>query len=280
MAVEAGQAAQKDRAAGQVSLFEFSDSFSTDARKMPDVAKLGSSEILSMEKEMLGFYVSGHPLMRYEGMIAECTNASTTTLDNREDGDPITIAGMISGVRHHITKTDKRMAFVSMEDLEGSVDLVVFAEVLEKCSDAIQEGNIVWVKGDTGNGRADRDTPSIRVDEILTIDEARKKLTSSVHVHIPPKLVESNTLESLKEIFSVNKGDCTLFLHFKTDQYEEVVVQAHSETNVAPTDELISQIEQIVGERSVSLVGSNGNGNGASTQKRRGFQRYSRTASE
>ncbi len=144
----------------------------------------------------------------------------------------------------------------------------------------IQEGNIVWVKGDAGNGREDRDTPSIRVDEILTIDEARKKLTSSFHVHIPPKLVESSTLGSLKEVFSANKGDCTLFLHFKTDQYEEVVVQAHSDTNVAPTDELILQIEQIVGEQSVSLISSKDNGNGTSNQKKRGYQRYSRAASE
>ena len=260
MAMEAGQTIQKDRAAGQASLFDFSDSFSTDARKMPDVPKLSDSEILAMEQEMLGFYVSGHPLVRYEGMIQEYTNASTATLNNHENGQPITIAGMITRVRYHTTKNNKRMAFASMEDLEGTVDLVIFSEALEKYSDAIQEGNIVWVKGGIGNGQVDRDTPSVRVDEILSIDKARERLTTSVHVHLSPNSVESSTLKSLKDIFSANEGDCALFLHFQTDRYKEVVVQANPDTEVAPTDELIAQVERIVGERSVRFSSSNGNG--------------------
>ena len=183
---------------------------------------------------------------------------------------------MITSVRHHTTKNDKRMAFASMEDLEGTVDLVIFSEALEKYSDAIQEGNIVWVKGDTGNGQAERETISIRVDEILPIEEARKKLTNSFHVHLPKKMIESSTLQSLKDIFSVNKGDCTLFLHFQTDRYKEVIIQANPDTNVAPTDELILQIEQIVGENSVRLAGSNGDGNGNGSQARQSYQYYKR----
>jgi DNA polymerase-3 subunit alpha len=155
------------------------------------------------------------------------------------------------------------MAFASMEDLESVVDLVVFSEALEKYGDVLQEGNIVWVKGGIGNGQMDRDTPSILVDEILSIDEARDRFTSSIHVHLQPDLVESSTLESLKEIFLANKGDCTLFLHLKTDQYREVVVQANPSTKVAPTDELVSQIENIVGEHSVRLGSSVNHSNGA-----------------
>ena len=256
MAMEAGQTLQKDRAAGQASLFDFSDSFAADARKMPDVPKLSDSEVLAMEKDVLGFYISGHPLVRYEDMIKEYTNNSTGTLADHENGQPITIAGMITGVRHHITRNDKQMAFVTMEDLEGAVDLVIFAEALEKYAEAIQEDNIVWVKGDTGNGQADRDTPSVRVDEILSIDEARDRFTSSLHIHIPPDLVEPSTLKSLKDILSDNKGDCDLFLHFRTDRYKEVVIQANPNTKVAPTDELILQIERIAGEHSVQLGSS------------------------
>ena len=256
MAMEAGQTAQKDKAAGQASLFDFSDSFAADAQKMPDVARLRDSEILAMENEVLGFYVSGHPLVRYEGMIKEYTNNSTGTLADHENGQPITIVGMITGIRYHVTRNDKQMAFVTMEDLEGAVDLVIFAEALEKYAEAIKEDNIVWVKGDTGNGQADRDTPSVRVDEILSIDEARAKFTTSLHINIPPDLVEPSTLKSLKDILSDNKGDCDLFLHFTTDRYKEVVIQANPDTKVASTDELISRIEQIVGERSVRLGSS------------------------
>ena len=90
------------------------------------------------------------------------------------------------------------------------------------------------MKGGIGNGQMDRDTPSILVNEILSIDEARDRFTSSIHVHLQPHLVESSTLESLREIFSANKGDCNLFLHLKTDQYSEVVVQANPDTKVLP----------------------------------------------
>lgn len=255
MAMEAGQSAQKDRAVGQVSLFDFSDSFSVEARKMPDVAKLSDSEILTMEKEMLGFYISGHPLMRYEDMIDEYANASTTTLNDREIGESVTVAGMILSVRHHTTKNDKQMAFVTMEDLEGTVDLVIFAEALEKSNGAIQEGSIVLVKGNTssGNGQINADTTSVLVDEILSIDEARQKLTSALHVHLSGS-VESPTLKSLRDVFLGNKGECTLYLHFKTPQYNEVVIQANPEIKVAPTEELIVQIERITGEKSVRLA--------------------------
>ena len=255
-AIDSGQAIQKDRAIGQASLFDFSESFSADVRKLPDVPKASDSEVLAMEKEMLGFYVSGHPLIRYEGMVKEYTNASTVTLADLESGSEVTIAGMITGVRHHTDRKDRPMAFATLEDLDGTVDLVIFDKTLANCSPAIQEGNIVWVKGAVSPPQGDRRDYGIRVDEILSLDEARQKLTTSLHVHLPSTVLESSVLKSLKDTCSANKGSCTLFLHIKTAQYNEVVVQANPDMKVAPTDALISQMEQILGERSVWLGSS------------------------
>jgi len=252
MAIETGQAAQRDRAAGQASLFDFSESFSGDVRKLPDVPRMSDSQILAMEKEMLGFYISGHPLARYEGVIKGCTNASTATLADLDSGSRVTVAGMIVSVRHHTARNDKQMAFATLEDLEGTVDLVIFSETLARCFSAIQEGNVVWVKGAIGNSyTADRENPSIRVEDILSLDDARQRFTKSIHIRLPSTMIEPSILKSLKDICSVNKGDCDLFLHLKTSRYGEVVVQANPDTKVAPTDALISQIEKIVGEHSI-----------------------------
>jgi DNA polymerase-3 subunit alpha len=255
-AIEAGQSAQRDKAVGQASLFDFSDSFSADIQKLPNVPRTSDSEVLAMEKEMLGFYISGHPLLRCEQLIKEYTNASSSTFEDIEDGEPITICGMVASIRNHTTKNDKRMAFVTLEDLEGTVDLVVFSEALESCSDAIQEGNIVWVKGHTGNGKRARENISILVDEILSLDDARQKFSTSVHVRLPLTMLESSALESLKGVFADNKGGCNLFLHFQTSQYDEVVIQANPDTKVSPTEVLISQVEKMVGEQCVWLGNS------------------------
>jgi len=250
MAIEAGQIVQRDRAVGQVSLFDFSESFSDDVRKLPDVPKMVDSQLLAMEKEMLGFYISGHPLARYEGMIKGCTNASTATLAGLDSGSEVTIAGMIVSVRYHTDRNDKQMAFATLEDLEGRADLVIFSGTLANCSSALQEGGIVWVKGTIGNSQGDWENPSIRAEDILSLDDARQRFTKSLHIRLP-SVIESSTLKSLKDICSINKGDCTLFLHLKTSRYNEVVVEANPGTKVAPTDALISQIEQIVGEHSI-----------------------------
>jgi DNA polymerase-3 subunit alpha len=255
-AMESGQATQKDREAGQVLLFDFSESFSSEVKKLPDVPKMSSSDLLAAEKEILGFYISGHPLERYEDVIKSYTNAATSTLDKQKSDHPITLAGMINSIRYHTTKNDKRMAFVTLEDSDGVVDLVIFSEALEKCMDVIQEGNIVWVKGAISNGQPDRETHSIRVDELLSLEDAKQKFTTSLHVHIPSGKVESSLLELLKGICSENQGNCSLFLHLETSRYKEVIIEANPETKVAPTEALISRIEQLVGERCVQL-GSN-----------------------
>jgi len=253
VAIESGQSIQKDKAVGQASLFDFSESFSADVKKLPDVPKMSENEILEAEREMLGFYISGHPMASCENMIKRYTNASSSKLDTLDNGSEVTVAGMVVDVRHRTTKNDKQMAFATLEDLEGNLELVIFSEALEKCFSVLQEGNIVWVKGAISNNNGDRDNPSIRADEVLSLDEARQKLTNSLHVHLSSTSLEPSVLESLKEACSSNKGSCSLFLHLKTPQYNEVIIRANPDTNVAPTEVLISQIEKIVGEHSVSL---------------------------
>ena len=260
MAMESGQSAQKDREAGQVSLFDFTGVTSAKVQKLPDVPKMSDIEILAMEKEMLGFYISGHPLARYGDMIKEFTNASTSSLHealNEEDNEgKVTLVGMINSVRYHIAKNDKQMAFATLEDLEGTTDLVIFAEALEKYANAISEGNIVWVKGVAGNGNGERENISIRVEDLLTLDEARRKFAKSFHIKLSSELIEQSILKSLKDACLNSKGECAIFLHLETSQSREVVVQANPDVKVLPTDDLILKIERIVGDNCVWLSNS------------------------
>jgi len=193
--------------------------------------------------------VSGHPLTSFEGTIKRFTNYTTNGLATLENGTQITIAGMLASVRRRITKNDKQMAFATLEDLEGSVDLVILSETLKTYSDMLQEGNIVWIKGAISNGQ--RDQTSVRVDEILTMDALRGKYITSVHVTLPQEMISESILKSLKDVCSGNKGECALFLHVKAPRYNDIVVQAHPDTKVAPTDVFIADMERIAGENSI-----------------------------
>lgn len=253
MAMEAGQSSQKDRESGQVSLFDFTGISTSKIQKLPDVPKMTDNQVLAMEKEMIGFYVSGHPLVRYESMIKEFANATTSTLNEIEIGNQVTLMGMINSVKYHTTKNDKQMAFATLEDMEGTTDLVIFTEALEKYGKSMSEGNIVWVKGAISNGQSDRENVSIRVDELLSLDEARSKFAKSLHVNLFSERIEKTILSSLKDICLNNKGECSLFLHLNIPQCNEVVVQANPDVKVSPTDELILKIEQLIGDNCVWL---------------------------
>jgi len=252
-AVEFGQRSQRDRQNGQASLFDILGDFSHSVQKLPDAPGMPDSQILAMEKETLGLYVSGHPLTRHEGIIKGYTTASTVKLADIDDGEQVSVAGMIVSLRRHTTKNDKQMAFATLEDLEGMADLVIFSEALTNFSSALQEGNIVWVRGVVSNGQGNRDISCVRVDEILSLEDVRRKFIASVHVNIPEDKLDPSILRSLKDICLSNKGDCALLLHLKTSRYREVVIQANPETRVAPTESLISQIEQLTGDRTVWL---------------------------
>jgi DNA polymerase-3 subunit alpha len=256
IAMESGQKAQKDKESGQVSLFAAFDSFSVKSHKLPNIPKMKDCELLALEKEMLGFYMSGHPLTSFEDIISKFANATTRSMATLENSTPVTFAGMITSFRKHTTKTQKQMAFATIEDLEGTADLIVFSEALENCGEMLQEGSIIWAKGVISNGQKEREQPCVRADEILSMDALKEKYVTSVHVTLPQDTLDSSVLKTLKDICSTNKGDCTLFLHIKTPRYKDIIIQANPDTKVAPTDALIAEIEHIAGEKSVWLDAS------------------------
>jgi len=246
IAMEHGQKTQKDRLSGQVLLFDTLKGFK-NSQSLRNAQKLSDAQILAMEKEMLGFYMSGHLLARFDGIISKFANTSTLKAGNAENGTQVTIVGIIMSVRRQITKNNKQMAFVTLEDLDGTIDLIIFTEALSACSEKLNEGRIVWVKGVISN----RDNVCIRVDEMLLMDELRKKLITSVHVKLSIDPSKQPVLKSLKDICLSNRGDCPLFLHLRTPSFSDIVVQANPDTSVAPTDSFIAQVEQLAGEQSV-----------------------------
>jgi DNA polymerase-3 subunit alpha len=146
-ALAAGQAIQRDRLTGQVSLFDAGVDQAPLERPLPDVSEAPARERLRWEKELLGLYLSDHPLGELAPAIGAFVNAYSGDLGEELDQQRVVIGGIVTGVRRVITKARATMAVATLEDMQGSVDVIVFPKVLELTEPAWQEEAILLVAG-------------------------------------------------------------------------------------------------------------------------------------
>ena len=175
---------KKNNMAGQISLFDIASEEEKENFdiKMPDVGEYSKEMILAFEKEVLGIYVSGHPLEEYEGIWRKnITNiTSDFYLDEEtgamrvQDGQNITIGGLIAEKKIKYTKNDKVMAFLTLEDLAGSVEVIVFPKVYEKSSASLNEDSKVFIKGRV-SAEEEKDGKVI-CESIQSFDDIHKEL--------------------------------------------------------------------------------------------------------
>ncbi|MDO8580417.1 MAG: DNA polymerase III subunit alpha, partial [Candidatus Omnitrophota bacterium] len=148
-ALELGSKNQKEKASGQVSFFDLlgsEGSFQKETETLPDIREWPQPKILAHEKEILGFYISGHPLAHYMVEIKEFTDYSTANVRTAVDGQEIKMAGIISQVKLTSTrKTNERMAILRVEDMDGDIEVVVFPKSYAELAGQIEEGRVVFV---------------------------------------------------------------------------------------------------------------------------------------
>ncbi|MDP4092567.1 MAG: DNA polymerase III subunit alpha [Bacillota bacterium] len=159
------QAARKRNMEGQLSIFEFSapqKEMNITSEDYPDIKEYPPKMLLSMEKEMLGLYISGHPLSEYEAILngrvsffskdigaseSEEGESIQETEKNFQDGMAVKVGGIIAGVKTKTTKSNSLMAFVQLEDLFGTMEIIVFPAILTKYGSMLQEENMVFING-------------------------------------------------------------------------------------------------------------------------------------
>ncbi|HUG37274.1 MAG TPA: DNA polymerase III subunit alpha, partial [Candidatus Limnocylindrales bacterium] len=175
-AMDAGQRRQREREEGQGSLFETAGGPAAGSgmgtlvlAAPPAVPEWPHDQILSYEKEVLGFYLSGHPLDRFREMARQLGSITAGELAGRPVGAQVKILGQLAGVRERATKSGNRMAFATLEAVDGQVALTIFPEPLKSCGAALRSTGPVLVRGrvdDTDKGRV------VLTEEITAIDPA------------------------------------------------------------------------------------------------------------
>jgi DNA polymerase III subunit alpha len=284
-AMEAGQRSQRDRDEGQGSLFEgplFEGSSgpkqAAAAAPLAAVAQVPEwprEELLAAEKEVLGFYLSGHPLDEYRELAARLRAVPASELATRPAASRVLLLGLVGGLTENATKSGNRMAFATLELVDGSVPLTIFPEPYRACSVALRHRGPVLVRGridDSDKGRV------VLAEEVKPLDEATiagarapengdamvrtgsdagasggrraedGAHTCRIRVHAGPG-GPGDTLASVRGICEAHPGPTPVFVHvLLTDQ--EVVVRAKG-LSVAPEPELVAKIESLLGPGSI-----------------------------
>jgi DNA polymerase-3 subunit alpha len=260
--MKAAQSAQKDREKGQMNLFgAIEEETPMTQVDLVDAPEWSYAEMLKNEKEQLGFYLSGHPLEQYEDIMKYYTTATSQTLTEHSNGTEVYAVGLIASV--HLTRTKKGdpMAILVIEDLEGVTDVVVFPEAYKGSRYVIEEGSVVWVRGNVGEGRQknggngdeiEEDIRQIQAEAILPIDEVVDELTSAVEVEIAETdIANQEKIDALQTICLRGRGDHDLILRLINPRYGEVIAQCSARYNISYAPKIVSEIEALFGSDSV-----------------------------
>ena len=250
-ALEMGTKFQKEKATGQISLFEMKElaGFKRDSAELPQIKEWPQAQILAFEKELLGFYLSGHPLAHYITEMKEFSDYSAKELIKATEGQEVKFFGLVSSVKLATTKkTNERMAILKMEDMEGELEVVVFPSTYQQIAGQIRENAVSVVKGRVSF----RDqTPKIIASDIKQIDDAYKNI-SSINVELSG--INEDGLRKLKEKLALFPGRVPVYLHLDTNAYKSVQILVGQDLYVTPSDVLMTELKELVGDGKFSLT--------------------------
>ncbi len=247
--LSSAMAQKKDILAGQMSLFGKGEAGGNGRRSpLQDREEWSKHELLAFEKETLGFYFSGHPLTRYEDVLTHLKATPIQSLLEIKESRNATIVGVVSGITVKLVrdKSDK-MAFVSLEDLTGEIEVICFPSILRKNQGLIEEGKVLIV-----SGRADPGENGVKfvAEQIWDIDSMAEVIKE---VKIDVSHIGRQELQLLKERLQMHRGQVPLLLVVK-GRRDYAMIYPDQEVFVSPSPNFLEEIEDLVGRENVSLV--------------------------
>jgi DNA polymerase III subunit alpha len=252
-AVDFGQRVQRERSDPQLGLFDVGgkDVSMINAPSMPNITEWDRSQLLAEEKDSLGFYISGHPLEGHEDILEKFTNADTLTIKEIGDKTAVRIGGLVKGVKVIRTKKGDPMAFVSIEDMHGAVETVVFSSVYLESGELLVEDTPVLVQG-----RVQKDENAVKIiaDSIIKMDKAEEIWTANVHVNLEVGLVDKRKLEELHEILKRNSGSCKALLHLREPGRFDTVIALPESLKVKAGVKLTREVQALFGYNPIETM--------------------------
>jgi DNA polymerase-3 subunit alpha len=239
--------AAADRQRGQVSLFGAIDAATPkQVEKTAQLPEWPQHELLAHEKELLGFYVTGHPLTPLAPLLEKYCLHNSTTAKTLPARGMTRIGGMIGTVQQGIgKKNNKPYAIVTLEDLEGTFSMLLFNENYEKFRELLVPQKALLIVGEVNN---DEDKPKLFPSEIMPLEDAPRKFTKQVHLRLYPAHLDAAKLEATCALVEAHRGKCPLFLCFRYPDHAPVFIETHECFAVAPTLAFQQAVDALLGE--------------------------------
>jgi DNA polymerase-3 subunit alpha len=236
-----------DKQKGQSSLF---GALEEKAQSMPEsisnLPEWPQHELLAHEKELLGFYVTGHPLTPYAPILEKYALTNTVKLAGLPSRSLTRIGGLIAAVQNGVSKkSGKPYSIITLEDLEGSVQMLCINENYDKYRDLLKLNKAIFVVGEVNVGD---NRPKIFPQEILPLEDAPKKFTKQVHLRLHTAHLKPEQLDSIRELVAAHSGKCPLLLCFMRPGGEIVFVDTNERFSVTPSLKLQQEADIRFGE--------------------------------
>jgi DNA polymerase III subunit alpha len=240
---------QRDRETGQRSLLGLLDPAQGKRDfQHTEAAEWTPKELLAYERENLGFYVTGHPLDRYEDDLRRYATATTADLESRPARSQVSIGGVVAELRERLLKSGRRMAFFALDDGHGQVEVVCFPVVFERV-EAVLRGDdpilctgTVQMEGDEGAVVA-----RLHLEDAVALATARQQKTRLLELRLNADALTREELDRLGKLLGEHRGECAVTLRLQVPGRSETVLSLPH--RVSPTDALLLGLERMFGER-------------------------------
>jgi len=246
-----GQRVSADRLAGQASIFD--GAFGEEERPLhvqhPPLAstEFDERELLRLEKEVLGIYVSEHPLERVRGELRRKTDCALNDLERRRDGEYVTVGGVVSGLKQVTTKRGEPMVFVTLDDPTGTAEVVVFNSTYAAARELLEADRILVVKGRVDHKQAGE--TKLVASEVSAFESALVR--KEVRLRIDARVAPAGLIRELAVLVSDYPGDAPVYLALETSLGERTLALG-PEYRVKPEADFFAEVRALLGEAAVA----------------------------
>jgi len=253
-AAATGQRVQQERESAQASLFGIQEVIrgagGSGADRYPDIPEWDEKYRLGCEKEAIGFFITGHPLARYEGDMKRLTNATIGTLTELKEKSEVKVCGIVTSLKEIMTKKGDRMGFISLEDRSGSVEVVIFSDVYARCSEYVKGDDPIMVYGTLELGEKGA---KVMATDIQLLRDVVERETKRVNFTVDAKGADAGKLSTLKDIISRYAGNCRSFLHLDIENNSRVTIRLSESYKVCASEDLTVEVSNLFGYNAVSF---------------------------
>ncbi len=251
-AMEIGQKRQREAESGQHGLFVGgADAPPPPPLEMPDVPEWTEAERLAAEKEVLGFYVTGHPLEKYAQRLAAMTRHDTSSIEEMDHDAPVTLAGILRGLRVKPSKKGDLWASAQLEDLRGSAELLVFPKAYLQMQNVLKPDAALLIRGNVRH--EENQKPRVVVSDARPLDAAVNGAKTQLRIRINLDALRDGRLDELADVLAAYPGESPVLFELARAGDFVVRIQSRAPRGVKTDDELLNRLRELCGEEAIRL---------------------------